>query len=90
MMLVVRGIYHNGQIKLLEPVDLREGQTLKVSLETLNEEEAVRAALGDLVIWSDSGDDSDAWVETEAEAVATALSSGGLTEIMHEEREGSW
>jgi predicted DNA-binding antitoxin AbrB/MazE fold protein len=91
MVLIVRAVYHDGQVQLLDPVDLPDGQQLKISIEPIAEPDAVRAALGDLVIWPDLSDDSDAWVEAEAEAVASALSRGrSLTEIIMEERDSGW
>ena len=62
MVLTIRAVYHEGQLQLLDPVDLPEGQQVKISIEMMNEEEAVRAALGDSVRWPDTSDDSDAWV----------------------------
>lgn len=91
MALVVRAVVEDGQLKLLDPVDLPEGQQLRLQIETLSEEDAIRAALGDSVIWPDTSDDSDAWLEDIAGELAKALSKGrSLSEIIIEERESGW
>jgi predicted DNA-binding antitoxin AbrB/MazE fold protein len=43
----IRAVYQNGQIQLLEPVDLVEGQ--EIQLVILSDRERVISALGDLV-----------------------------------------
>ncbi|MBI5667268.1 MAG: antitoxin family protein [Chloroflexi bacterium] len=91
MALVVRAVVEDGQLKLLDPVDLPEGQQLRLQIETLSEEDAIRAALGDAVRWHDTSDDSDAWVEDMAGEIAQALSKGpSLSQIIIEERESGW
>ena len=44
----IHAIYKSGQLWLLDPVHLTEGQEICVLI--LSEEERVRAALGDLVV----------------------------------------
>jgi predicted DNA-binding antitoxin AbrB/MazE fold protein len=44
----VRAVYKGGQLWLLDPVHLTEGQEIRVLI--LSEEDRVRAALGDLVV----------------------------------------
>lgn len=44
----IRAVYHEGQLRLLDPVDLSEGQ--EVQLVILSEHERVRSALGDLLV----------------------------------------
>lgn len=44
----IRAVYKSGQLWLLDPVHLTEGQEIRVLI--LSEEEQVRAALGDLVM----------------------------------------
>ena len=44
----IRAIYNDGQLRLLEPVDLSEGQ--EIQLLILSEDERIRAALGDLLV----------------------------------------
>ncbi len=43
----VRAVYQDGQLRLLDPVDLVDGQ--EVSITIVPERDLVRAALGDLV-----------------------------------------
>lgn len=87
MALKIRAVYENGQIKLLDPVELREGQPLTVSVEPVSDDEAIRAALGDLVQWPDPAYDGDAWVEQEAQAIEDAFRGlRPLSEIIIEER----
>jgi predicted DNA-binding antitoxin AbrB/MazE fold protein len=52
---LIRAIYQNGQIRLLEPVDLVEGQGIQLII--LSEREQVLAALGDLVVKVAPSDD---------------------------------
>jgi predicted DNA-binding antitoxin AbrB/MazE fold protein len=44
----IRAVYKGGQLWLLDPVHLTEGQEIRVLI--LSEEDRVRAALGDLVV----------------------------------------
>lgn len=44
----IRAFYHDGQLRLLDPVDLSEGQ--EIQLLILSASERVRAALGDLLL----------------------------------------
>jgi predicted DNA-binding antitoxin AbrB/MazE fold protein len=91
MALKIRAIYENGQIKLLDPVELHEGQQLTVNVEQVSEQDAVRAALGNLIRPSNPDDNRDAWVEELAEEIAQELSKGrSLTEILIEERNSGW
>lgn len=43
----VRAVYKDGQLRLLDPVDLVDGQ--EVSITIMPERDLVRAALGDLL-----------------------------------------
>jgi predicted DNA-binding antitoxin AbrB/MazE fold protein len=52
----VRAVYHKGQLRPLDPVDLSEGQ--EVQLVILSERERMRAALRDLLVEYDSRTDS--------------------------------
>ncbi len=73
MALKIRAEYRNGQIRLLDPVDLEEGQQLTISVEPVTDREKLKAILGDMVIWPDPSDDSDAWVEDMAEEIDKAF-----------------
>lgn len=44
----IRAIYNKGQLRLLDPVDLSEGE--QIQLRILSAEERVVAALGDLLV----------------------------------------
>ena len=43
----IRAVYSEGQLRLLDPVDLSEGQEIRLVI--LSDEERVVAALGDLL-----------------------------------------
>lgn len=53
----VRAIYQDGQLRLLDPVDLAEGQ--EVHLVIMSEVERVRAALADLLVSMPPLDDDE-------------------------------
>lgn len=73
MALKIRAVYQDGQIKLLDPVELQEGQQMTINVEPVNEREKLKAILGDMVIWPDTSDDSDAWVEDMADEIDQAF-----------------
>jgi predicted DNA-binding antitoxin AbrB/MazE fold protein len=51
---VLHAIYEHGMLRLLEPVNLREGQQVEVVLRVSSEDDVLRTALADLnVIWAD-------------------------------------
>ena len=66
MALELRAVYENGHLRLLDPVDLPDGQAVKISLETMTERDVLKAVLGDMVRWADP--DCDIYPEAEAEA----------------------
>jgi predicted DNA-binding antitoxin AbrB/MazE fold protein len=66
----IRAVYKSGQLWLLDPVHLTEGQEICVLI--LSEEEQVRAALGDLVVpCSATAED-----EVDEEALAREVEEG--------------
>ncbi len=74
----VRAIYGEGQLHLLEPVDLAEGQEIQVLI--LSKNDRVRIALGDLlaeapISSSDSLDEAALLREIEEELKGHSLSS---------------
>jgi predicted DNA-binding antitoxin AbrB/MazE fold protein len=73
MALKIRAVYQDGEIKLLDPVELQEGQQMTISVEPVNEHEKLKAIFGDMVIWPDTSDDSDAWVEDMADEIDRAF-----------------
>lgn len=44
----IRAVYNDGQLRLLDPVELSEGE--EIQLMILSDEERVIAALGDLLV----------------------------------------
>jgi predicted DNA-binding antitoxin AbrB/MazE fold protein len=90
-MVAVRAVYENGHLRLLDPVELAEGQEIIVRLEKQDERAAVRAALGDLIRPANPDDNRDAWVEDEAQNIEDAFrGTRPLSEIIIEERESGW
>ena len=84
----IEAIYENGQLRLLSPVKLSEGQRVQVAIEPMHSQEVLRMALGDLVThWPDLSDDSDAELEDLAEEIDRALQGQKpLSEIIIEDR----
>jgi predicted DNA-binding antitoxin AbrB/MazE fold protein len=58
----IRAIYHEGQLQLLDKVDLAEGQ--EIQLLILSDEDKLRSALGDLLL--ESEDTSDEILDEDA------------------------
>jgi len=56
-MVAIRAVYHNGQLKLLEPVNLDEGQEVQVVI--LDQRKLAYEVLGDLVASPQNNDDED-------------------------------
>lgn len=84
----LRAIYKNGQLRLLDPVNLAEGE--EVHLMILSDEERARAALSDLLVnipdTTDDALDEDALAH---EIEADFRGQPPLSEtIMEERREG--
>jgi len=77
----VRAIYEHGQLRLLDPVDLAEGQAVNIAI--LSEKDRVRAALGDFVA-PRKMDNKDSEVERYANDIETGTRP--LSEIIIEER----
>ena len=44
----IRAVHHQGNLRLLDPVDLSEGQEIQVVI--LSDRDRARAALGDLLV----------------------------------------
>lgn len=89
--MVVKAIYEGGKFRLLEPIQLIEGQTVTLDIlpETANpnEAEAIRAALGTLVRWSDPSDNRNAWAEDMADEIdKTFQGNPPLSEIIIQDR----
>jgi predicted DNA-binding antitoxin AbrB/MazE fold protein len=87
MTLTIRVIYRDGQLRPLEPVTLREGEQVEIVIRQLSEEDALRAALHDLVRWPDPADDPHPEVEAEAGAIRQAFGVGRpVSEMIIEDR----
>ena len=83
----IRAVYEEGHLRLLDPVQLREGQQVDVIIESTESDTALRTALGDLVRWPDPADEHDAEIEAQAEAIDRAFSGGRpVCEILIEDR----
>jgi predicted DNA-binding antitoxin AbrB/MazE fold protein len=84
----VRAIYNQGSLRLLEPVDLAEGQEIRVVI--LSERERIRAALGDLLVQYPEVPDDDFDEEALAREIEEAFrGQPPLSEtIIEERREG--
>jgi predicted DNA-binding antitoxin AbrB/MazE fold protein len=84
----IRAVYKGGQLWLLDPVHLTEGQEIRILI--LSEEDLVRAALGDLVVLLSAPAEED----VDEEALAREVEEGfrgqsPLSEtILEERREG--
>jgi predicted DNA-binding antitoxin AbrB/MazE fold protein len=48
MVYAIRAVYERGTLRLLDPVELQEGQHIQINI--LQEQELVQAALGDLLV----------------------------------------
>jgi predicted DNA-binding antitoxin AbrB/MazE fold protein len=44
----IRAVYHDGQLRLLDPIQLTEGEEIQLAI--VSDRERVRAALGDLLV----------------------------------------
>ena len=82
----LRAIYKDGQLRLLDPVDLADDQEVKLVI--LDERALVRAALGDLVVdripVADDIDEAALMAEIEAGCAGITLSDL----IIEERQEG--
>ena len=81
----IRAVYKGGQLWLLDPVHLTEGQEIRVLI--LSEEDRLRAALGDLVVPLSAPAEED----VDEEALAREVEEGfrgqpPLSETILEER----
>lgn len=56
-MLSVRAIYQNGQLELLEPVDLVDGE--EVHIQIVDKEDILLDLMSDLIIQSESADEDE-------------------------------
>jgi predicted DNA-binding antitoxin AbrB/MazE fold protein len=87
MQQVVRAVYESGRFRLLDPVELAEGQQVTLTISQ-SERDALRAALSDMPVkWPDPSDDSDAGLEEMAEVIDSAFrGSPPLSEVIIQDR----
>jgi predicted DNA-binding antitoxin AbrB/MazE fold protein len=84
----IRAVYSEGQLRLLDPVDLSEGQEIQLTI--LSDEDRVRAALSDLLV--EIADPSDE--DIDEDALAREIEAGFQGQpplsdtIIEERREG--
>ncbi len=87
----IEAIYRDGQLRLLDPVDLAEGQRVRVTIQAVveewSEEEHLRAVLGDMVRLPNPDDDKDAWVELMVDEIDQAYQGEPpLSEVIIQDR----
>lgn len=87
MSIRIRAVYEEGRLRPLVPVELCEGQQVDVVIQQVDQDDAVRAALGDLVRWPDPADECHADIEAQADAIERAFSGGRpVSEMIIEDR----
>lgn len=86
----IRAIYESGQLRLLDKVDLAEGQEVEISIQSVDELKRLKVLIGDLVEWSDPNANPNPEVEQDMDEIDHALRGHPLlSEIIIEER-GEW
>jgi len=88
MVQILRAVYEQGHLRLLDPVDLKEGQEIHVMI--MSERELARAALADLLVQMPDPTDDDFDEEAVAREIEEAFrGQPPLSEtIIEERREG--
>ena len=86
-MVSVRAVYQNGQLQLLDPVSLAEGE--EVTLQIVQKQATLRDVIGDMLFTFDV--DNDELAEIDEEALQKKLDEAlkgtrPLSEIIIEER----
>lgn len=81
----IRAVYEDGHLRLLDPVELQNGEQVYLNIQT--EDAMLRAALGDLVRWPDPTYNEHEELEAQAEELRQAFSVGKpLSEMILEDR----
>ena len=80
----LRAVYKNGQLHLLDPVDLVENQEIRLLI--LDEQVQVRAALGDLIEDMPPADDELDEIAL-AQEIETGFDGVTLSDVILEERQ---
>jgi predicted DNA-binding antitoxin AbrB/MazE fold protein len=90
MGILVNAVYENGQLHLSEPLNLPDGQIVQVQIDPIDDLQALKAILGDAVIWASDADNSDAWLEEQGDELRSRLKSPhSLSDLIIEERNES-
>lgn len=89
----VKAVYEHGQLRLLEPLDLDEGQQVEIVVRIPSEDDLFRAALTDLVAqWPDPAIQVDDGIDEEALQNEVDEATRGIPPIseaiIEERREG--
>lgn len=86
----VRAVYEHGHLRLLDPVDLTEGQ--EIQLMIVSERERARVALGDILVHYDPNAELDETVDEAALLAEIDADTKGKPTIsdaiLEERREG--
>ena len=88
MALPLRAIYQDGQLRLLDPVELQNGQEVEVIIQPALPDDRLRQILGDRVRWPDAHDNRHAELESRLEEIAQALGGGKSGSTMIDEDRG--
>jgi predicted DNA-binding antitoxin AbrB/MazE fold protein len=75
----IRAIYEHGHLRLLDPVDLTEGQ--EIQLMIVSERELVRAALADILVHFDSSAEEDELIDEDALMAEIDAATKGIPPI---------
>jgi predicted DNA-binding antitoxin AbrB/MazE fold protein len=86
----VRAVYEHGHLRLLDPVDLIEGQ--EIQLMIVSDRERARTALAEILIQNDSGAELDETIDEAAllaEIDGDTMGKPAISDaIIEERREG--
>ncbi|MCD4685837.1 MAG: antitoxin family protein [Anaerolineae bacterium] len=86
----IRAVYQNGQLHLLDTVDLHEGQEVRITIQRTPNEATLLATLNDLVQWPDPTDNRHAEIEGQRETLAQTFGVGRpVSEMIVEDRGAS-
>ncbi|MBZ0305341.1 MAG: antitoxin family protein [Anaerolineae bacterium] len=85
----IRAIYESGQLRLLDKVDLAEGQEVEISIQVSNESDAIREALKHMtnIQWPDPNANPNPEIEEAWNEIYHSLEGcPSVSEIIIEER----
>jgi predicted DNA-binding antitoxin AbrB/MazE fold protein len=86
VMVSIRAIYHNGQLRLLDPIDLQEGE--EVNVQITKPTTALLVAIADMLMPVEDNNVDDQWDDEHHQATLDKALEGHrpLSEIILEER----